>query len=265
MEPVSFLPIGRFYCREQHSYDAPRQGILAAGSEGEVRLEPGRNFELALRDLDGFSHVWLLYVFDRNLNWNALASPPRGRRRVGVFASRAPYRPNPIGLSCVELAGVDGLTVRVRNHDLLDGTPVLDIKPYVPYADSVPAARTGWLEAAAAAAPVWQIAFATAAAEQLGWLEAQGLPALRPFLERQLRENPTGAERKRVRTLPDGGWEIAYRTWRAEFAADPAARTVEVRRIRSGYAAADLAAGRADRYGDKDLHRAFRQAWPASL
>lgn len=257
----TFPAIGVFHCAARHPYDAARQGVLAPDNTGEVRLLPGRNFAQALRDLDGFSHLWLLYVFHHNPNWKPLAAPPRGRRKVGVFASRAPYRPNPIGLSCVALDGVDGLTVRVRGHDLLDGTPILDLKPYIPYADSVPAARTGWLETAAAAAPVWRVTLAPSAEARLRWLEDQGVAALRPFLEQQLREDPASGRRKRVRALAGDRWEIAYRTWRAEFATDPAGLTVTILNLRSGYAPADLAGARPDRHGDHALHRAFQVAF----
>ena len=138
---MNFEPIGYFHGGPARKYEAPRQGVFAGGA-GRVELLPGRNFETALRDLEGFSRIWLLFAFDRNgATWRPTAHPPvtaPGRARVGVFASRAPYRPNPIGLSCVRLVAVDGRVVEVDEADLLDGTPVLDIKPYVPAADAFP-------------------------------------------------------------------------------------------------------------------------------
>ena len=131
----SFRPIGFFRGAAARKYDAPRQGAFATGGEGAVELLPGRNFETALRDLDGFGRVWIIFVFDRNGGaWRPTARPPvraPGCDRVGLFATRAPYRPNPIGLTCARLVGVRGLRVEVAEADLLDGTPVLDLKPSV--------------------------------------------------------------------------------------------------------------------------------------
>ena len=140
-------PIGLFRCAATHRYDAARQPSIAGkASTGAVELFPGHGYEQALRDLPGFSHIWLLYLFHHNTHWKPVIRPPRANRKVGVFASRAPYRPNPIGLSCVALLGVEGRTLTVGAHDLLDGTPILDIKPYLAYTDSVPQATQGWLD-----------------------------------------------------------------------------------------------------------------------
>lgn len=256
-----FQVIGVFHGAERWPYDAPRQGTLAPESRGEVRLHPGCNYEQALQDLSGFSHIWLLFVFHHNQAWKPLVRPPRGDRKVGVFASRAPYRPNPIGMSCVQLVEIAGLTLRVRGHDLLDGTPILDIKPYVPYADAVPEARIGWLAGLAQAEPDWRVTFSDLAAQQLAWLATRGAACIGEFLRQQLAVAPLDASRKRLKALPDGAWEIAYRTWRAEFSVDPPAHGVQVRQLRSGYSPAALDT-LADRYADKALHRAFRQAWP---
>jgi tRNA-Thr(GGU) m(6)t(6)A37 methyltransferase TsaA len=245
-------PIGIFRCDQQYTYDSPRQGTLATAATGVVELAKGRNFEQALQDLAGFERIWLLYLFHQNTNWKPVVRPPRGDRKVGVFASRAPYRPNPIGMSCVRLAGVEGTRVLVAEHDLLDGTPILDIKPYLPYADSFPEARAGWVDELAE--PEFAVVFGPVAAAQLLWLEERGLVALRPFLTEQLAVRPTDPARKRLRQLAPDRWEIAYRTWRAEFRLMPG--RIEVLSVRSGYTPAELADG-TDPYSDKDLHRAL--------
>jgi tRNA (Thr-GGU) A37 N-methylase len=93
--------------------------------------------------------IWLLFVFHNNSNWKAQSSPPVApNRKIGVFATRSPYRPNPIGLSCVELVKIEKLKIYVRNFDLLDNTPILDIKPYIPYSDSFPDALGGFTDSA---------------------------------------------------------------------------------------------------------------------
>jgi len=249
---ITFDPIGIFRCDQRYAYDAPRQGTLAVEATGVVELVSGRNLEQAVQDLAGFERIWLLYLFHHNESWKPLVRPPRGERKVGVFASRAPYRPNPIGLSCVRLVAVEGTRVLVAEHDLLDGTPVLDIKPYLPYADSFPEARAGWVDELAE--PEFAVTFSPEAETQLDWLEGQGLVALRPFLRDQLSIRPTDPSRKRLRQLGPDRWEIAYRTWRAEFVLLPG--EVRVQSVGSGYQAEELAST-ADRYEDKALHRSF--------
>lgn len=261
-EPASilFTPIGVFRCAQQRPYDAARQGALARGNPGRVVLHAGQNFQQALRDLEGFSHVWLIFHFHQNSGWKPLVMPPRGDRKVGVFASRAPYRPNPIGLSCVRLVEVRGRTVHVADHDLLDGTPILDIKPYIPYADSIPDARTGWLEALEAEAG-WTVRFGPPALQRLRWLEAHGVANLELFLARQLLDAPLDGRRKRVKPLGGDTWEIAYRTWRARFTVYEADASIWVESVYSGYSIGELC-GENDPHGDKAVHRAFRAAFP---
>lgn len=258
---MEFEPIGVFHGGARYPYDAARQPTQATAGGGWIALHPQRDFEQALQDLSGFSHVWLLYHFHQNSNWKPMVMPPRATRKVGVFASRAPYRPNPIGLSCVGLLGVAGLRVEVGPCDLLDGTPILDIKPYLPYADSVPDARVGWLEELNQR--VWHVTLSPAATAQLDWLEAQGEVRLRPFLEQQLCEQPFDTARKRIRPLGENRWEIAYRTWRIAYAEETDAATLAVQSVGSGYTSEDLALTE-DRHGDKALHRAFQAAFPAA-
>jgi tRNA-Thr(GGU) m(6)t(6)A37 methyltransferase TsaA len=149
--------------------------------ECRVELLPGFDLPEMVEGLEGFSHVWLSFVFHGCVaqGWRPRVRPPRlgGNQRVGVFASRAPFRPNHLGLSVVELLGIDtgqGVSLRVRGADLLDGTPVLDIKPYVPYTDAVPEARAGFAPEAPAARLVVRFSDQARAAladdEQLGRL-----------------------------------------------------------------------------------------------
>ena len=127
----------------QQATGTPVQGRLAPGVEGWVEILP----ELAagLRDLEGFERVWLIYWMDRAAEARLAVTPYLDREEHGIFATRSPARPNPIGLSCVRLLGVEGNRLRIGDLDILDGTPLLDIKPYVPAFDSFPAGRIGWL------------------------------------------------------------------------------------------------------------------------
>jgi tRNA-Thr(GGU) m(6)t(6)A37 methyltransferase TsaA len=149
---LTYQPIGQVHSPYLRRIDAPHQATVVAGTESghaaeaTLELDPALPEE-TLRDLEGFSRIWVLFAFHRSHGWAATVRPPRGPRvKRGVFATRSPHRPNAIGLSCVELVAVEGRTLRIRGMDLLDGTPVLDIKPYVPYADAFPEARAGWID-----------------------------------------------------------------------------------------------------------------------
>ena len=142
-------------------FGLPRQSGMIPALESAVVFEPEfRNSDM-LRGLDGFSHLWLIWGFSENVreNWSPTVRPPRlgGNARLGVFATRSPFRPNPLGLSCVELKSVNlgapsGPTMTVLGADMMDGTPIYDIKPYLPYADSIPGAQGGFAQNAPAAA-----------------------------------------------------------------------------------------------------------------
>ena len=131
--------------------DAPHQPTVVAGTAtlaaAEATVEFVAGFPVAAyRDLAGFERIWLVFVFHRSEGWKGEVRPPRGGGKRSVLATRSPHRPNAIGLSAVELVAVSDGALQVRGLDLLDGTPIIDIKPYVPYADAFPAARAGWID-----------------------------------------------------------------------------------------------------------------------
>ena len=134
-------------------FGIPRQAGIVPALEGLVVFEPAFRDAAALRGLEGFGRVWLIWQFSENLRggFQPTVRPPRlgGNKRLGVFATRSPFRPNALGLSCVELRGIEemaglGTVLRVRGADLMDGTPIFDVKPYLPYADAWPDARAGF-------------------------------------------------------------------------------------------------------------------------
>ena len=246
-------PIGCFRCDSLYPYDVPRQAAVAKENHGIVSLSAGHGFEDALAELAGFSHIWLLYIFHKNNTWKPKVMPPRHAcRKIGLFATRSPYRPNPIGMSAVKLLKIDGLDLHVANHDLLDGTPILDIKPYLPFADSFPDATLGWT--ADNGAPI-HVDFTEIAENQLDWLEANGVSCIRQFILTQLGYDPMNPKRHRLISTPDAT-SLAYRTWRVWFTFRD--NNVLVQHISSGYTKDELAAIE-DKYQDKDLHRRFNQ------
>ena len=154
----SMRVIARIHSDFSTKFGVPRQSGLVDALESTIVFEPEFRNADALRGLEGFSHLWLVWVFDQAIrdSWSPTVRPPRlgGNQRMGVFATRSPFRPNPIALSSVKLAGIEqtaeyGTVLKIRGADLMDGTPILDIKPYIPYADSHPDAVGGFASAPA--------------------------------------------------------------------------------------------------------------------
>lgn len=150
IEPIAYIRTSF-----PEKFGIPRQSGLASNLKARVVFEPQYRNADAVRGLEGFSHIWLIWEFsaNRKSGWQPTVRPPRlgGNAHMGVFATRSPFRPNPLGLSCVELEGIDadsddGPVLIVRGADLMDGTPIYDIKPYVKYADSRPHALCGYVE-----------------------------------------------------------------------------------------------------------------------
>ncbi|MCB9663328.1 MAG: tRNA (N6-threonylcarbamoyladenosine(37)-N6)-methyltransferase TrmO [Alphaproteobacteria bacterium] len=153
-ERVELVPIGVVRSPYKERYGTPRQATVTTGVLGEtaqqatIELFRDRVPVEAVRDLDGFGHIWVIAFLHLNQRWRPTVVPTRGPKvRRGVLATRAPHRPNQLGLSAVRLVGVEGHVLKVEGIDLLDGTPVLDIKPYVPYADAFPDTPAGWVDA----------------------------------------------------------------------------------------------------------------------
>ena len=261
---MEIKPIGTFFGDAVYKYDAPRQGRLFAGHPGRIVLNPGQNFETALRDLDGFERIWVIFQFHENVGWRPTTRPPvppKGRDRVGTFASRSPYRPNPIGLSCVRLLKIDGLTLFVDEADMLNETPVLDIKPYIPMADAFPNAKAGWVEEQVG--DLWSVEMSDTFAEQNRWIAERSTFDLFSFAQVQLSRGNFSKDvfdstRRRL-TVDENAKTgvLAYRTFRIHFCYDELSRFVRLQKIASGYTSADLNPETEDKYGDKQLHRDF--------
>lgn len=154
MEKYTFEPIGFVKTCFKEKFGIPRQSGLAQSATGILRLNPHPFLSASIRELEGFSHIWVIFVFHKHnsKHWKPSIRPPRlgGAKKVGVLASRSPHRPNPIGMSVVKLEKIilssetGGAELHLAGVDFLDETPVLDIKPYLPYADSIADASSGW-------------------------------------------------------------------------------------------------------------------------
>jgi tRNA (adenine37-N6)-methyltransferase len=149
----NFESIGVLNSPYQQRFGIPHQSGVSQGLNAVIKLNPAADFKTALKGLETFSHIWIIFVFHSHggKKWKPSIRPPRlgGNKKVGVFASRSPHRPNPIGISAVKLERIDfeaqdGPELHVSEVDLMDGTPVLDIKPYIPLADKIDSANSGW-------------------------------------------------------------------------------------------------------------------------
>ncbi len=194
-------------------FGVPRQSGLVDALEATVVFEPEYRNPDALRGMEDFSHLWLVWVFDKAVrdDWSPTVRPPRlgGNARMGVFATRSPFRPNPIALSCVRLERIEetaefGTVLRIRGADLMDGTPILDIKPYIPYADCRPEATDGF-----APAPVDSMLEVVIPEELLARIPAESLEALRGVLAQDPRPHYQN-DPERVYGFGFAGMEVRF-------------------------------------------------------
>ncbi len=268
-QDFNLKPIAIFHTRKKNSYEAARQSSVDISDEiGELHFASGQQFEQALQGIEGFSHLWLIYGFHHNSNWKPMVLPPRGSdKKIGVFATRAPYRPNFLGLSCVQFVERKDLVLSIRSFDLLDLTPVFDIKPYVAYADSFPEAKMGWLEGIEGQS--WNLEFSAQAHCEIEFLESAGLTQIRNFLQQQLSFEPFNRQKKRLLIRSDDEAILAYRTWRIHFrkpteknseknSEKNTEQNLEILSVFSGYSENELQDPQ-DTYSDKALHRSFVQ------
>lgn len=211
-EDFAVRPIARMRGAFPTKFGIPRQAGVAGSLEGLVVFEPEYRNPDALRGLEGFSHIWLIWQFSENLRegWSPTVRPPRlgGNERMGVFATRSPFRPNALGLSCVRLLGIEetareGLALRVAGADLMDGTPIFDVKPYLPYADRIEGAKSGF---APDAGETLEVALDPAAGEAI---PAALLPALREVLANDPRPRYQN-DPSRVYVMEFSGLEIKF-------------------------------------------------------
>lgn len=248
---MNLEPIGYLHCDRNYHEEQPRQGNLSA-SQGYIELVAGRNYEQGLKDLDGFSRIWVIYEFHQNKTWRPLTNPPRtdGKGKKGVFATRSPYRPNQIGISCVKLLSVLKNRIYIADSDLLNGTPILDIKPYIPEYDSFPDARTGWLENIIE--NVFELKYSETAQKKIAWLKKQGVD-LEGVVEAQLGHDPLDKTRNKfIRTEND--CLLRFKSWRIAF--DIKERTVLIKDVISGYVVYSNPLGN-DTLDDLRLHQKF--------
>jgi tRNA (adenine37-N6)-methyltransferase len=260
-------PIGFVRSPLATKVEAARQPRAALDSSALIELLPGHNFEHALEDLASWELIWVIFWFHLNPGWRPKVLPPRSTTgRKGVFATRSPHRPNPIGMSVVRLERIEGLTLHIHDCDMLAGTPVLDLKPYIAYTDAHPGAGSGWLEEHARseahgqpADPIrdYRVDFESLAAEQALWIETRTGLAIRERIQATLALGPEPHPYRRIRRL-DTGMQLSVKEWRIRFTV--VERDIRVIEIHSGFRAVQLAAPDPD--DSLQAHREFLVLWP---
>ncbi len=187
-----FQPIGYLRSCYPDKFGTPRQSGLVRGTRSKLEILPSWQPEQSLQGLEGYSHAWLIFVFHLNntARFHAKVHPPRMQgETIGVFATRSPHRPNPIGLSLVEIIKIEKNTVILGGVDLVDGTPILDLKPYLPQHESLPQARGGW--STDQKAKSIQVQFSSQAQEQLlKWQQQSGRRELEQVIIEILQQDP---------------------------------------------------------------------------
>jgi tRNA (adenine37-N6)-methyltransferase len=254
---LTVTPIGIVRSPFPDRRSAPRQPSARPGTEGRIELFDDSRFDHAIEDLERWSHLWVLFWFHLNTGWKPKVRPPRSIQKRGVFSTRSPHRPNPIGLSAVELVRVERRIIHVRNLDIVDGSPVLDLKPYVPYADAVQAAH-GWLadRPELDTGPRYDVQFAPEALRQLAWLSECHRIELTDEIRQTLGIGATPHPYRRIKK-EGNRMRLALRDWRFLFVVEE--RTVTVLRVMTGYRPRHLNDPRALPAAETplDVHRAF--------
>jgi tRNA-Thr(GGU) m(6)t(6)A37 methyltransferase TsaA len=261
---LTLSPIGFLRTAKLVKFQALHQPSEVAAERNYLELLLGCDYEKALQDLAGFSRVWLLSWFHRNQTWRPLVLPPRGpAKRRGVFATRSPHRPNPLGLTPVQLIAVEGRTLVLGACDLVDGTPIFDLKPYIPAYDAFPDARAGWTDEVAAAQempPTFSVSLAPLAETQAEWLRASWQLDFRPRLFELLARDPAPHRTRRIRRNGDAQFTIGCGAWRAVFAV--AKKVVTILAFETGYPPRILNDLTLDDLPDREAQLAFLARWP---
>ena len=258
VEPIGFLRSGK-----RSKFALPHQPVGQDDERNVVELVPGKQFEQAVLDLAGFDRIWLVWWFHRNRNWKPQVLPPRGKKQKrGVFATRSPHRPNPIGITPVRLIEVEKRRLVVGEVDLVDGTPILDIKPYVPAIDAFPESRAGWvdeLERAREDVARFRVVRSELAEVQAAFLGDEcGLDVV----ERAAQRLAVDPSPHRTRRISRHGSELLMScgAWRVYFTV--AGEIVHVLRVAPGYPHEYLVDPEKTRIADRAAQLAFGARWP---
>ena len=261
---LSFEPIGVIRTTMRTKFDSPHQPKNSDEERNVIQLHPGKGYDVALRDLASFDRIWLIWWFHKNSTWRPLVLPPRGDpTRRGVFATRSPHRPNPIGITTVPLLAVEKLNIIIGNTDLVDGTPILDIKPYIPTVDAFPDASMGWIsgvEEKLLQPSPYTVTYSPLATAQVEWLQSNW--GIR-FIDRahdSLSRDPSIHRTRRIRKWQDNKLQMGCGGWRIIFTVNDLQVLIE--QVVPGYPDSLLLNEDNNQIPDHEAQIAFKLIWP---
>ena len=267
MNSLTLDPIGFIRTEKQVKFQARHQPSEDNAERNILELLPNPGYENALRDLEGFSRIWLVWWFHRNDTWRPQVLPPRGpARRRGLFATRSPHRPNPLGITPVQLLRVEKRRLFLGPCDLVDGTPVFDIKPYVPAYDAFPDAANGWIgevDTLLAAPPAYEVTFGETALAQKHWLREHWQVDFHERLVELLSRDPSPHRTRRISKRGSMHFEIGCGAWRAIFFVER--NRVTVVSLEPGYPLRFLHDPARAGLPDQEAQLAFYDRWPAGV
>lgn len=263
-EVLTLSPIGFIRCGKALKFNARHQPNEKQAETNVLELLPGDKFVKALKDLEGFDRIWLLWWFHRNTDWRPEVLPPRGpAKRRGVFATRSPHRPNALGITPVQLLGIRQNQLLLGPCDLVDGTPVFDIKPYIPSYDSFPDSKAGWIDevdAALNAPPAYAVNFSPVASEQLAWLRTHWSIDFTERMLEILTRDPSPHRTRRIRSRHGDRFDIGCGAWYAVFQVTGSVITIE--HLKPSFPLKFLTDPARPELPDRDAQLAFRAQWP---
>lgn len=260
---LALTPIGYVRTGKHVKFEALHQPEETAAEQHVLELVPGCGYEDGLRDLAGFSRIWLIWWFHKNNTWRPMVLPPRGPAvRRGVFATRSPHRPNALGMTPVQLLAVEKTRLILGPCDLVEGTPVFDIKPYIPAYDSFPEESSGWtgeVDAALLEPPRFTVAWSPLARSQAEWLAREWQVDFRPRLNELLGRDPSPHRTRRIRKRKNGTLRIGCGGWLADFLLKE--NSVTLLSLEPGYPPRLLHAPGSDGIPDHAAQLAFAAHW----
>lgn len=226
-EKIIFAPIGyaeQTALKSAKNYELPAQGYMD-DLEYRIILLAGQNFEQGLKDLAGFSHIWVIFHFGKSKSWNPLVIPPRGpAQKRGVFATRSPHRPNGIGMTLVKLEKIEGRTLFVRGGDFFDHTPVLDIKPYISASDSAADVQEGWVKDLEEHR--WEVLWSSELQNSLDKFKDMDGFGLKKYVDKVLSYSREAHPYRRIKLLSPERGVLSVKRWRVAFFLNPAEKKV---------------------------------------
>lgn len=261
---LTITPIGFIRSGKPLKFDARHQPDEKQAETNILEMLPGDKYQKALKDLAGFDRIWLLWWFHRNTDWRPEVLPPRGpSKRRGVFATRSPHRPNPLGITPVQLLEIRKGQLILGPCDLVDGTPVFDIKPYIPSYDSFPEAKAGWIDevdAALEGPPAFTVSFSPQATEHMAWLRQEWSVDFEARLLEILSRDPSPHRTRRIRSRHGDLFDIGCGAWYAIF--EVKGPVVHVLHLKPAFPLKFLTDPARPEIPDKDAQLAFRARWP---